>query len=154
VHGVQFAEVEVDTETGYTKVIKIVSIQDAGRVVDKLLFESQLLGGAIQGLSYALHENRFLDGRYGVQMNSDLMMYKIAGPQEMPEIATVAFSIANAGNNCGMMGVGEPPNIPTAAAIGNAIFNAIGVRLRTLPMTPDKVLAALGAYKPGKSVSI
>jgi xanthine dehydrogenase YagR molybdenum-binding subunit len=154
VHGVQFVEVEVDTETGYTKVIKIVSIQDAGRVIDKTLFESQLLGGAIQGLSYALHENRSLDGRYGVQMNSDLMMYKIAGPQEMPEIVTVAFSIANAGNNCGMMGVGEPPNIPTAAAIGNAIFNAIGVRLRTLPMTPDKVLAALGAYKPGKSVSI
>ena len=154
VHGVQFAEVEVDTELGYVKVIKIVSIQDAGRVIDKLLFESQLLGGAIQGLSYALHENRHLDQRYGVQMNSDLMMYKISGPQEMPEIVTVAFDIANAGNNCGMMGVGEPPNIPTAAAIGNAVFNAIGVRLRTLPMTPDKVLAALGAYKPGKTAAI
>ena len=70
VHGVQFAEVEVDTETGYVKPIKIVSIQDAGRVIDKLLFESQLLGGAIQGLSYALHENRVLDARYGVQMNA------------------------------------------------------------------------------------
>jgi xanthine dehydrogenase YagR molybdenum-binding subunit len=76
-------------------------------------------------------------------MNADLMMYKVAGPQEMPEIIAVAFDLANAGNNCGMMGLGEPPNIPTAAAIANAVFNAIGVRIRSLPITPDKVLAAL-----------
>jgi xanthine dehydrogenase YagR molybdenum-binding subunit len=151
VHGVQFAEIEVDVETGYIKPIKIVTIQDAGRVIDKTLFESQLLGGAIQGLSYALHENRVLDARYGVQMNPDLMMYKIAGPMEMPEIVPVAFDIANAGNNCGMMGLGEPPNIPTAAALGNAFFNATGVRLRTIPMTPDRVLTALG--KAGKSAT-
>jgi xanthine dehydrogenase YagR molybdenum-binding subunit len=145
VHGAQFAEVEVDTETGHVKVVKIVTIQDAGRVINKLLFESQLIGGAIQGISYALHENRVLDARYGVQMNPDLMMYKIAGAMEMPEIVPVAFDVANAGNNCGMMGLGEPPNIPTAAALGNAIFNATGVRLRSLPMTPDRfILAAAG----------
>ena len=80
-----------------------------------------------------------------VQMNADMSTYKIAGPQEMPEIVPVAFDVANAGNNCGMMGVGEPPNIPTAAAICNAIFNATGVHVRSLPMTPDKVLAALAA---------
>jgi xanthine dehydrogenase YagR molybdenum-binding subunit len=151
VHGVQFAEIEVDIETGYIKPIKIVTIQDAGRVIDKMLFESQLLGGAIQGLSYALHENRILDSRHGVQMNPDLMMYKIAGPMEMPEIVPVAFDIANAGNNCGMMGLGEPPNIPTAAALGNAFFNATGVRLRAIPMTPDKVIMALAAAKSGKA---
>jgi xanthine dehydrogenase YagR molybdenum-binding subunit len=151
VHGVNFAEVEVDTETGHVKVTKIVTIQDAGRVIDKLLFESQLVGGAIQGLSYALLEDRILDKNYGPQMNADLMMYKIAGPMEMPEIVPVAFSIANAGNNCGMMGVGEPPNIPTAAAIGNAVFNAIGVRIRSLPITPDKVLAAIAAKSSGKA---
>src|SRR4029453_7668636 len=111
---------------------KSVTNQDAGRVIDKMLFESQLLGGAIQGISYALHENRVLDARYGVQMNSDLMMYKIAGPMEMPEIVPVAFDLINSGNNCGMMGVGEPPNIPTAAAIANAVFNATGARVRTL----------------------
>jgi xanthine dehydrogenase YagR molybdenum-binding subunit len=154
VHGVQFAEVEVDTETGYIKPIKIVSIQDAGRVINKLLFESQLLGGAIQGLSYALHENRVLDTRYGVQMNSDLMMYKIAGPMEMPEIVPVAFTIANAGNNCDMMGVGEPPNIPTAAALANAVFNATGVRLRSIPMTPDRVLTALATASKSKTAAI
>jgi xanthine dehydrogenase YagR molybdenum-binding subunit len=143
VHGVQFAEVEVDTETGYIKPIKLVSIQDAGLVANKLLFNSQLLGGAIQGISYALYENRVLDARYGVQMNSDLMMYKIAGPLEMPEIVTVPFDVVNGGNNTSMMGVGEPPNIPTAAALANAVFNATGVRMRSIPMTPDKVLTAL-----------
>jgi xanthine dehydrogenase YagR molybdenum-binding subunit len=147
VHGVQFVEIEVDTETGYVKPIKVITIQDAGRVINKLLFESQLLGGVIQGLSYALHENRVLDARYGVQMNSDLMMYKIAGPMEMPEISIVAFDIANAGNNCGMMGLGEPCNIPTAAAIANAFFNATGVRMRSIPLTPDRVLMALAGGK-------
>jgi xanthine dehydrogenase YagR molybdenum-binding subunit len=145
VHGAQFAEVEVDTETGHVKVVKVVAIQDAGRVINKLLFESQLVGGVIQGISYGLLEDRILDGRYGVQMNADLMMYKIAASMEMPEIVPVAFDVANAGNNCGMMGLGEPPNIPTAAALGNAIFNATGLRLRQLPMTPDKVLAAAAA---------
>ncbi len=151
VHGVQFIEVEVDTETGYTKVLRVITIQDAGRVIDKLLFESQLVGGVIQGLSYALLEQRILDKNYGPQMNADLMMYKIAGPMEMPEIVPIAFDIANAGNNCGMMGVGEPCNIPTAAAIANAIFNATGVRVRSLPITPDKLLAAL-ASKNGKAI--
>jgi xanthine dehydrogenase YagR molybdenum-binding subunit len=154
VHGVNFAEVAVDTETGNVRVLRIVTIQDAGRVIDKLLFESQLVGGAIQGLSYALFENRILDRNYGPQVNADLMMYKIAGPLEMPEIIPVAFDIANAGNNCGMMGLGEPPNIPTAAAIGNAVFNAIGVRIRSLPITPDKVLAALASKSNGKSAAI
>ncbi len=154
VHGVQFAEVEVDTETGYVKVIKIVTIQDAGLVANKLLFNSQLLGGAIQGLSYALHEDRILDARYGVQMNSDLMMYKISGSMEMPEIVTVPFDVLNGGNNTSMMGVGEPPNIPTAAAIANAFYNATGVRMRTLPMTPDKVLTALLSAAKSKTAAI
>jgi xanthine dehydrogenase YagR molybdenum-binding subunit len=151
VHGVNFIEVAVDTETGNVRVLKIVTIQDAGRVIDKLLFESQLVGGAVQGLSYALFENRILDRNYGPQVNADMMMYKIAGPMEMPEIVPIAFDIANAGNNCGMMGLGEPCNIPTASAIGNAVFNAIGVRIRSLPITPDKVLAALASKRNGKA---
>jgi xanthine dehydrogenase YagR molybdenum-binding subunit len=151
VHGAGFADVTVDTETGNVRVQRIVTIQDAGRVIDKLLFESQLIGGAIQGLSYALLENRILDRVYGPQVNADMMMYKIAGTMEMPEIIPVAFDIANAGNNCGMMGLGEPPNIPIAAAIGNAVFNALGVRIRSLPITPDKVLAALASKSNGKA---
>jgi xanthine dehydrogenase YagR molybdenum-binding subunit len=152
VHGCNFVDVEVDTETGNVRCKRIVTIQDAGRVINKLLFESQLIGGAIQGMSYALYENRILDRNYGPQMNADLMMYKIAGSQEIPEIIPVAFDLANAGNNCGMMGLGEPPNIPTAAAISNAVFNAIGVRVHSLPITPDKVLAALATKSNAKAI--
>ncbi len=150
-HGCMFAEVEVDTESGAVRPIKLVTVQDAGRIIDKLLFESQMIGGAIQGISYTLHEQRLLDPHYGVQMNADMSTYKIAGPMEMPEIVPIAFDVSNAGNNCGMMGVGEPPNIPTAAAIGNAIFNATGARVRSLPITPDRMLAALGA-RPSRRI--
>ncbi len=144
VAGCQFADVEVDIETGRIRPVKVVAVQDAGRVISKLTFESQVLGGVIQGISYALYEDRILDRNVGTQMNADFLNYKIAGPADMPEIEVVAFSIANAGNNCGMAGLGEPPTIPTAAAIANAVFNATGLRLRSLPMTPDKVLAAAG----------
>lgn len=154
VHGCNFSEVEVDTETGMVRVLRIVTIQDAGRVIDKLLFESQLVGGAIQGLSYALHENRILDRNFGPQMNADLMMYKVSMAREMPEIIPIAFDLANAGNNCGMMGLGEPPNIPTAASIANAVFNATGVRVRSLPITPDKMLMALEAQRKSNKAAI
>lgn len=143
VGGVQFAEVEVDAEMGRIFVRKIVAIQDAGRVVDKLLFESQIVGGVIQGISYALFEERIIDRKTGVVLNPDFLNYKIAGPKDMPEIIPIAFDVANAGNNVGMMGLGEPPVIPTAAAIANAVAHALGVRVRELPMTPDKVLAVL-----------
>ncbi len=144
VAGCQFAEVEVDTETGQIRPIKIVAVQDAGRVISKLTFESQVLGGVIQGISYALYEDRLLDRHSATQVNADFLNYKIAGAGDMPEIVPVAFSVANAGNNCGMAGLGEPPTIPTAAAIANAVFNATGVRVRTLPITPARMLAALG----------
>lgn len=141
--GCQFAEVEVDTETGVIRVLKIVAVQDAGQPISKLLFESQILGGVIQGLSYALHEERILDPRHGVQLNADLLSYKIAGPLDMPEIVPIAFNVRNGGNACSMLGLGEPPKIPTAAAIANAVFNATGRRVRALPMTPRRVLEAL-----------
>jgi xanthine dehydrogenase YagR molybdenum-binding subunit len=143
VAGCQFAEVEVDVDTGHVKPIKIVAIQDAGRVISKLTFESQVLGGVIQGISYALYEDRLLDRNAGTQVNADFLNYKIAGAADMPEIVPVAFSVANAGNNCGMAGLGEPPTIPTAAAIANAVFNATGARMRSLPITPARMLAAL-----------
>ncbi len=145
VAGVQFAEVEVDVETGQVRVLKVVALQDAGRVVDRLTFESQVSGGVIQGVSYALFEQRRLDPRLGVMTNADFLNYKIAGPKDCPEIVAVAFDVANAKNNVGMMGLGEPPTIPTAAAVANAVANAIGARVRSLPITPEKVLAALEA---------
>jgi xanthine dehydrogenase YagR molybdenum-binding subunit len=145
--GVQMAEVEVDVETGQVRVLHVTAIQDAGRVVDRLTFESQVSGGVIQGVSYALFEDRRLDPNLGVMVNPDFLNYKIAGPKDCPEIQAIAFDVASGFNNVGMMGLGEPPTIPTAAAIANAVANAIGARVRSLPITPDKVLAALGAMK-------
>jgi xanthine dehydrogenase YagR molybdenum-binding subunit len=145
VAGVQFAEVEVDTETGAVRVVKVVAVQDCGRVVNALLTRSQINGGVIQGISYALFEDRILDPRGGDMVNPDLLTYKIAGAMDMPEIVAIPFDVSQGQTTAGVSSLGEPPTVPTAGAIGNAVANALGVRVRSLPITPDKVLAALGA---------
>jgi xanthine dehydrogenase YagR molybdenum-binding subunit len=141
VAGCQFAEVEVDTDTGRIQVLKVVAVADCGLVLDRLTTDSQVNGGVIQGLSYALFEERLLDPVTGTMVNPEFENYKIAGALETPQIEVILFDEAQRG----VIGIGEPPTIPTAAAIANAVYNAIGVRLRQLPMTPDRVLQALGA---------
>ena len=143
VAGVQFAEVEVDTETGIVEVIKIVAVQDCGMVVNRLTTEIQINGAVIMGLGYALLEDRIMDPQTGLQINPNLSDYKVAGTMEIPEIKAVALDTGRK-----ITGIGEPPKIPTAGAIANAIYNAVGVRIRDLPITPDKVLNAL-AEKTG-----
>jgi xanthine dehydrogenase YagR molybdenum-binding subunit len=143
VAGVQFAEVSVDTETGVVKVDRVLAIQDCGRTVNRMLAESQVIGGVINGISYALFEERHLDPATGRQLNPDLEGYRIAGAKDIPDVEAVLFDVANAGNNVGMMGLGEPPKVPTAGAIANAVYHATGARVRELPITPDRVLAAL-----------
>jgi xanthine dehydrogenase YagR molybdenum-binding subunit len=143
VGGVQLAEVEVDVETGAVRVLKVTAIQDCGRVLDPLLAESQVNGGIIQGVSYALLENRQMDRSTGRMVNADLEQYKIATANDCPEIEVHLFEVWNAGNGAAVTGLGEPPTVPTAAAIANAVYNATGARMRELPMTPDRVLAAL-----------
>ena len=137
--GVQFADVEVDTETGLVKVIKIVAIQDCGLVVNRLTTESQINGAVIMGLGYALLEERIMDDQTGKMINANLEDYKVPGTMEIPEIVSIAYDTDRK-----ITGIGEPPTIPTAGAIANAVYNAIGVRIRELPITPDKVLNALG----------
>jgi xanthine dehydrogenase YagR molybdenum-binding subunit len=138
--GVQFAEVEVDTETGFVKVRKILVVQDCGLVVNRLTCESQINGGVIMGLGYALYEQRVMDRATGVVLNPNLETYKLPGPADMPEIEIVLLDQPERG----VIGVGEPCTVPTASAIANAVANAIGARVASLPITPDKVLAALG----------
>jgi len=147
VAGVQFAEVEVDTETGLVRVIKIVAVQDCGRVIDPLTARSQINGGVIQGISYALFEDRILDRRTGEQVNADFLGYKIAGTLDMPEIVAIPFSVSQGMTSTGASSLGEPPTVPTSGAIANAVANALGVRVRSLPITPAKVLAALGGAR-------
>ena len=141
--GCQFAEVEVDTWTGVVRVIRMLGVQDCGVVIAKKLAESQVLGAMIQGLSYALHEQRLMDPRSGRMLNGDFLRYKIAGPRELPDLDVVMMSVANGHTNVGAAGLGEPPSVAAPAAVANAVFHALGVPLRHLPITPDKVLAAL-----------
>ena len=141
--GVQFVQVAVDTETGVIKVEKVVAVHDCGRPMNPLTLTSQINGGIIQGLSYALFENRILDRNTGLMVNPNLEQYKIAGAKEMPEIEPIVIEQYWGRSSTDAAGIGEPATVPTAAAIGNAVYNAIGVRVRQTPMTPAAVLAAL-----------
>lgn len=142
--GVQFAAVAVDTETGLVKVERVVAVHDCGRPINPLALESQINGGIIQGISYALYENRLLDRQSGRMVNANLEQYKIAGAREVPEIEVILLEQYHGRSATDAGGVGEPATIPTAAALANAVHNALGVRMRELPMTPARVLAALG----------
>ena len=142
--GVQFAEVAVDTETGIVRVERVVAVQDCGRPMNPLLLESQIQGGVLMGLSYALYENCVLDKSTGRMVNANLEAYKVAGPREVPAIEVAVLENLQGRSATDAYGIAEPANIATAPAIGNAVYNAIGVRLRSLPMTPAAVLAALG----------
>ncbi|MCB9832652.1 MAG: xanthine dehydrogenase family protein molybdopterin-binding subunit [Planctomycetes bacterium] len=143
--GLQFAEVEVDTETGKVRVLRVVAVQDSGKYLNPKTAESQIRGGVIQGVSYALFERRIMDRHQGHMLNADLENYRVVGALETPEIDVVLVDVANGKNNTSVMGLGEPPTIATAAAIANAVANAIGARVTSLPITPRKVLEALAA---------
>jgi xanthine dehydrogenase YagR molybdenum-binding subunit len=147
--GVQFAEVVVDTETGVIKVERVVAIHDCGRPLNPLALESQINGGILQGISYALYEDRVLDRQTGRMVNANLEQYKIVGSRETPKIESVIIEEYLGRSSTDAGGIGEPSTIPTAAAVANAVYNATGVRMRELPMTPSRVLAALGRRAKG-----
>jgi xanthine dehydrogenase YagR molybdenum-binding subunit len=143
VGGVQIAEVLVDSETGVVRCTQMVAVQDCGLVINKLCCESQVAGGVIMGVNYALFEDRIMDRVTGRQVNPDMEFYKLGGISDMPKIVVHMHDMPERG----VIGIGEPPTISTCAAIGNAIFNAIGARVPYSPFTPDKVLAALAQKK-------
>jgi xanthine dehydrogenase YagR molybdenum-binding subunit len=142
--GAHFAEVEVDTETGQVKVLKVVGVHEIGRLMNKLTAESQIIGGITQGVSTALFEERVVDNTTGNVANPNLRDYKIATSLDIPEIIPLVVDMVDPRINIlGAKGLGEPPRIPPAGAIANAVYNATGVHIREIPMTPDKVLQAL-----------
>jgi xanthine dehydrogenase YagR molybdenum-binding subunit len=145
VHGVQIAEVEVDTETGRVKLLRIVGVQDCGLPLNRLTLESQLNGGMIQGMGYALYEGKVTDRTTGLMLNTNFEEYKLPGALEMPEFIPV-IDDADTRN---VIGAAEPVTIPTASAIANAVYNACGVRVRYLPITPDKILNGIAALGQG-----
>ncbi len=142
VGGVQFVEATVDVETGVVRLKKIVAVQDSGLILDMLTWRSQVYGGVIGGLNYGLFEERVMDPGSGKFLNPDMEMYKLAGASDIPEIIVEAYHTDEMKKR-GVIGVGEPPTIGTAAAIGNAVTNAVGVRVPHWPMTPMNVLNAL-----------
>jgi xanthine dehydrogenase YagR molybdenum-binding subunit len=147
--GVQFAQVAVDTETGIVKVEKVWAVHDCGRPMNPLLLESQINGGILQGISYALYENRVLDRNYGLMLNTNLEQYKIIGARETPEIKVHIIEQYFGLSSTDAGGIGEPAKIATAAAVANAFYNATGARIRELPIRPAVVLAALEPERRG-----
>ena len=145
--GVQFAAVTVDTETGLVRVERVVAAHDCGRPINPKQIESQVHGGVMQGLGYALMEERILDRQTGRVVNADLDRYKMPGVHEAPEIDVLLIENYQGFSATDAYGVAEPATIPTAPAIANAIYNAIGVRLRALPMNRAATLAALAARR-------
>jgi xanthine dehydrogenase YagR molybdenum-binding subunit len=118
--------------------------------MNKQTAESQIIGGITQGISTALFEQRVLDETPGTLVNPNWRDYKIATAMDMPEITPLFVDMVDPRINIlGTKGLGEPPRIPIAAALGNAVYNAIGVHVREIPMTPDKVLQALKRKEVG-----
>jgi len=141
--GVQFAEVAVDIETGIVKVKRVLAIQDCGLVVSRLTAESQVYGGVVGSLNFALFEDRILDRNTGQMVNPNMEWYLLAGMSDIPKIDVRLVDQSERG----VIGIGEPPTVPTAAAIANAVRNAIGVTVRSLPLTPAKILQTLAQQR-------
>jgi xanthine dehydrogenase molybdenum-binding subunit len=140
-----FAEVEVDTETGAVKVLKIVVAHDIGRAINPTTVEGQLEGGVMQGVGYALTEDFAINKDTGVVESDNFGTYKIPSTSEMPDIEVVLVEQPVPSGPFGAKSVGESSMVAIAPAIANAIYDAVGIRIKDLPITPEKILKALGA---------
>jgi CO/xanthine dehydrogenase Mo-binding subunit len=147
----QFAEVEVNTKTGAVKVVRLVAADDSGRVVNLKTYENLVYGGVLQGLGYGLTEKRVIDRRTGKMCNANLNDYKLPGALDVPvKLDVVPIDLKdNECNNVGCKGLGEPCHVPTAAAIANAIYNAIGARPTNGPIDNRTILELLSKKKRG-----
>jgi xanthine dehydrogenase YagR molybdenum-binding subunit len=142
--GVQVAEVWVDVETGEVGVDRVAAIHDVGRVINPLGASSQVEGGIIQGVGHTLSEERLVDRETGTILTRTLDAYKMPTIADVPEIVTELVDEPDAHlTNLGSKGLGEPPIVPTAAAIANAIRDATGADVRSLPVSREEMLRAL-----------
>ena len=153
--GVDVAEVEVDTELGRIHVRRVLSVHDCGRPMNPEQTISQINGGVIQGISWTLFEDRLLDPNYGLMVNPNLDKYKIAGAREIPQIEVKLVEAYLGQSSTDASGIGEAAGvISVGAAVANAVYNALGVRIRRTPMTPSVVLEALRtASSQGKEIA-
>ncbi len=140
--GTHIVDAEVDPETGKTSITRYTVIQDAGKAIHPTYVEGQYQGGAAQGIGWALNEE-YIYGEDGRLQNSIFLDYRIPVASDLPMIDTVIVEVPNPGHPFGVRGVGETGIVPPLAAIANAVSNAAGVRLKQLPMSPPRILAAL-----------
>ena len=145
---VHMVDVEVDPETGKVDVVRYTAVQDAGKAIHPSYVEGQIQGGAVQGIGWALNEGYQLNDN-GAMLNSSFLDYRMPTSLDLPMIDTVIVEIANPAHPYGLRGVGEVPIVPPMAAISNAIYDAIGVRMNSLPMSPERVLDALWSKNGG-----
>ncbi len=142
-----FAEVEVDTLTGKVKVLKLFAAHDVGKAINMLSVENQIQGGAIQGMGFGLMENQIFDRMTGICVNPNVLEYKVFTMKDIPEINPIIVEPIDPNGPFGAKGVGEPPYSVPAPAIANAIYNAIGVRFKEIPITPRAILEGLKGLK-------
>ena len=140
--GVHLVDVEVDTETGKVEILRYTAAQDAGKAIHPAYVEGQIQGGAVQGIGWALNE-AYIYNDDGALLNSSFLDYRMPTSLDLPMIDTIIVEVANPAHPYGVRGVGEVPIVPPMAAISNAIYDAIGIRMNDLPMSPDKILEAL-----------
>jgi CO/xanthine dehydrogenase Mo-binding subunit len=139
----QLAEVEVDTETGFVQVTRLVSATDAGYAINPLGVEAQVQGGAVMGLGYGLYEQHLLND--GHPATASLAFYLVPTPMDVPEIECLIVEVPDPNGPYGAKGVSEPATIPTTPAILDAIYNAVGVRVLETPATPERIYDLLRA---------
>ena len=142
-------DVEVDPDTGKVAILRYTVVQDAGKAVHPSYVEGQMQGGAVQGIGWALNEEYFFNDS-GEMVNSSFLDYRMPTSLDLPMMDTVIVEVANPGHPYGVRGTGEVPIVPPVPAISNAIYRAIGVRLRSTPMSPGKVLEALWEKDKGE----
>ena len=141
--GAQVAEVEVDTETGAVKILRVTAAHELGRALNPKLCHSQQRGAITMGLGFALYEGPAIDGKTGIFLNTDLHQYRTVSSLEVPEIVTFNIEAEDPYFAYSAKGVGEAPLVPVAAAVRNAILFATGAKVNSTPVTPDRVIGAL-----------
>ena len=152
VGGAMMADVSVDSETGIVKINKMVCVQDCGLIISMKTAESQCYGAMIMGIATTLYEEKIMDPVTGRMLNPNLDFYRLAGIGDIGELL-VRMMTGKGYDERGPIGLGEPPTVSPAAAISNAVANAIGVRVPFLPLTPDRVVAALNP-QGGRNASV
>jgi xanthine dehydrogenase molybdenum-binding subunit len=149
----QFAEVEVDTETGEVSVRRVLAVQDVGRAINPTIVEGQIQGAVHQGLGYALSETLVIDDETGTLVNGTFMDYRVLTSADSPPIYVLLIEEPDPTGPFGAKGIGEPSIVITAPAVANAILDAIGTAPTRLPMTPERVLDALDAAREAGEAS-